>query len=158
MSSAPYREMGESDKSGCWGDFGRDFGALVLRVVVSLTLVHHGLQKFHNPEGFSAGVVAKSFPSLPGTPLLWTYAAAGMEIVAPVFLACGLFARLASFGLLITMCFANVFHFMTTGLEGYPLGVPAAGAYAFEPSMLCGAIFFYFMVAGPGKWSLTPKY
>merc|ERR1712194_166151 len=111
-----------------------------------------------NPEGFAKGVVEQNFPSLPGSPILWTYAAVGVELGASVFLALGLFARLASFGLLVTMCFATAFHFMLTGLQGFPLGVPAAGAYAFEPSMLCGGIFFYFMLAGPGKFSLTPKW
>ena len=49
------------------------------------------------------------------------------------------------------MVFANAFHFMFTGLQGYPIGVPATGAYAFEPSLLCGAIFFFFLCNGPGK-------
>merc|ERR1712032_830355 len=115
-------------------------GVLVLRLLVCSLVVHHGLQKLQNPEGFAENMVAKYFPFLP-QPLIWTYMAAFMEIVAPLLLALGIFARLAAFGLLITMIFANVFHFLFTGSEGYPLGVPKSGAYAYEPSLLCGGIF-----------------
>jgi len=133
-----------------------EVGALVLRLMVCLIVVHHGLQKLNNPEGFSANIVAKFFPFLP-CPLFWTYMAAGMEIVAPLFLAVGVFARLAAAGLFVTMIFANVFHFLLTGFEGFPLGVPKSGAYAYEPSLLCGSIFVYFALAGPGKLSLRPS-
>eukprot|EP00930_Biecheleria_cincta_P033853 TRINITY_DN23435_c0_g2_i1.p1 TRINITY_DN23435_c0_g2~~TRINITY_DN23435_c0_g2_i1.p1 ORF type:complete len:158 (+),score=23.53 TRINITY_DN23435_c0_g2_i1:46-519(+) len=133
-----------------------EVGVLLLRLVVSFMVVHHGLQKLYNPEGFAQNMVAKWFPFLP-CPLAWTYVAITMELVGPVLLALGICARIASFGLFATMIFANLFHFKLTGLEGFPLGVPASGAYAFEPSMLCGAIFAYFVLAGPGKLSLMPN-
>uniref|UniRef100_A0A7S2H709 DoxX family protein n=1 Tax=Zooxanthella nutricula TaxID=1333877 RepID=A0A7S2H709_9DINO len=150
--SAPYKAM---DDGGSRMNVPAEVGALVLRLTVCVTVVHHGLQKLQNPEGFAQNMVAKWFPFLPA-PLFWTYAAAGMEIVAPILLGLGVFARLAALGLLVTMVFANAFHFLFTGSEGYPLGVPASGAYAFEPSLLCGAIFAYFLFAGPGRLSLKP--
>merc|ERR1719198_96157 len=122
--------------------------------MVCLVVVHHGFQKLQNPEGFATNMVAKWFPFLP-VPLFWTYVAAGMELIAPCFLALGLCTRLAAFGLFMTMVFANTFHFLFTGFEGFPLGVPASGAYAFEPSLLCGVIFAYFVLAGPGKCSIS---
>lgn len=152
-AGAPYQTM---DKAGGKTSLVAELGVLVLRVTVCVTVVHHGLQKLQNPEGFAANMVAKYFPFLPH-PLVWTYLAAGMEIIAPLFLALGVLARLASFGLLITMVFANSFHFLLTGFEGFPLGVPKAGAYAYEPSLLCGAVFFYFALAGPGRLSLRPN-
>lgn len=154
MSGSSYVAM-ESEKARV--NWPLEIGALVLRVTVCLTVVHHGLQKLGNPEGFAENMVAKYFSFLPGPPIYWTYMAAYMELVAPVLLAVGVFARLASFGLLTTMLFATSFHFMLTGTEDYPLGVPAAGAYAFEPSLLCGAIFCYFLFAGPGKLALKPN-
>mmetsp|Transcript_165 Transcript_165/g.451 ORF Transcript_165/g.451 Transcript_165/m.451 type:complete len:153 (-) Transcript_165:196-654(-) len=150
MSSADYQTMEQSKTSL------PEIGALSLRLLVSVVVVHHGLQKLKNPEGFAENMVAKYFPFLPA-PLLWTYLAAMMEIVAPAFLAAGVCARLAAFGLLVTMVFANTFHFLLTGFEGFPLGVPPAGAYAYEPSLLCGGIFLYFLLAGPGKLSLRPN-
>merc|ERR1712196_203039 len=114
--------------------------------------------KWQNPTGFAAGMVAKWFPFLP-VPIFWTYVAIIMELVAPIFLALGVFARLASFGMLGTMVFANIMHFEATGFESFPVGeyidgVPKPGAYAFEPSLLCGAIFAYFVLAGPGRLAL----
>merc|ERR1719343_1940814 len=125
------------DDGGSRMNLPAEVGALVLRLTVCVTVVHHGLQKLQNPEGFAENMVAKYFPFLP-QPIVWTYMAAMMEIVAPLFLALGVFARLAAFGLLVTMGFANTFHFLLTGFEGFPLGVPTAGAYAYEPSLLCG--------------------
>merc|ERR1712014_132433 len=112
-----------------------EVGILLLRIVVCLTVVHHGLQKWENPDGFAQNMVDKWFPFLP-MPIFWTYLAILMEVIAPIFLAIGVFARLAAFGMFATMIFANVFHFKLTGFEGFPLGVPTAGAYAFEPSLL----------------------
>mmetsp|Transcript_10396 Transcript_10396/g.21943 ORF Transcript_10396/g.21943 Transcript_10396/m.21943 type:complete len:157 (+) Transcript_10396:101-571(+) len=154
MSSVPFEAMGE-DKPKM--NLPAEIGTLVLRLTVCSMVVHHGLQKLQNPEGFTEGIVAKYFTFLPFQPIIWTYMAASMEIVAPLCLALGIFARLASFGLFMTMCFATTFHLMLTGSEGYPLGVPKAGAYAFEPSVLCGAIFVYFIFAGPGKFSVLPS-
>merc|ERR1712032_441340 len=99
--------------------------------------------------------IDKYFGFLPA-PILWTYMAAIMEIVGPVMLVVGVFARVAAFGLLFTMFFAIAFHFQHTGVEGFPLGVPKTGAYAFEPAMLCGIIFFHVLLVGPGKLALWP--
>merc|ERR1719296_447224 len=107
MDSAPYTSMGGTSSKRT--ELLADFGMLTLRLVVSSLLVHHGLDKIQNAAGFSAGVVGKNFGFLPGSPLMWTYIAAGMEIVAPIFLALGVFARLAAFGLMMTMCFADTF-------------------------------------------------
>eukprot|EP00928_Gymnodinium_smaydae_P050170 TRINITY_DN33766_c0_g1_i1.p1 TRINITY_DN33766_c0_g1~~TRINITY_DN33766_c0_g1_i1.p1 ORF type:complete len:184 (-),score=39.93 TRINITY_DN33766_c0_g1_i1:286-759(-) len=137
-------------------NWGAELGALLLRITVCLVVVHHGVQKWNNPEGFAENMVHKWFPFLP-MPIFWTWMAMLMELIAPVFLALGIFARLSAAGLFTTMVFANWFHFKLTGSEGFPLGVPASGAYAFEPSLLCGAIFAYFTLAGPGKFSLKPN-
>mmetsp|Transcript_44517 Transcript_44517/g.74033 ORF Transcript_44517/g.74033 Transcript_44517/m.74033 type:complete len:158 (-) Transcript_44517:278-751(-) len=132
-----------------------EIGVLVLRIAVSLMVFHHAFQKLAGPEGFATNVVGKYFPFLP-FPLLWTYLAAYMEIVLPILLVLGVFARTAAFGLFGTMVFANTFHFMAHGFEGFPT-TSKGPAYTFEPSFLCGAIFFYFLMNGPGKLALLPK-
>merc|ERR1719161_1667342 len=83
-----------------------ELGAFVLRVVVSLVVVHHGLQKFSNPEGFTQNIVSQYFSFLPLQPIYWTYAAATTEIVGPILLSLGIFARTAALGLMVTMGFA----------------------------------------------------
>lgn len=138
-----------------------DFGSLVLRLIASSVLVHHGLDKLNNVEGFTSGVLEPYFPWLSfqnHVPLeYWTYAAAITEIAAPVLLAIGWMARPAALAALATMIFATTFHFESTGLQGYPLGDPPAKQYAFETSMVLGGVFFYLLLAGPGKFALRPN-
>merc|ERR1712032_577854 len=122
---------------------------------VSFMVIHHSLQKLYNPRGFADNVIVKYFGFLP-FPMLWTYMAAVMEFVGPIMLALGIFARAAAFGLMFTMFVAVAFHFQNTGVEGFSLGVPKTGAYAFEPAMLCGVIFLHVLLNGPGRFAVCP--
>ena len=79
------------------------------------------------------------------------------QLVCPVGLAIGIFARLSSLGLFSTMAFAVYFHLLDTGLEGFPLAVVEGHNYAFELSFIYGAISLYFLCAGPGRLSLFRK-
>merc|ERR1712194_378377 len=136
-----YKAMEEGEAKM---NFPKEVLILLVRITTSAFLVKYGLQILDNSEGFAENTVAKNFPFLPGPPIDWTYLAAYMEIIAPVFLALGVFARLASFGLLVTMVFANAFHILTTG---QPI----------IASVLGFIVFFYFLLAGPGKLSLAQK-
>ena len=60
-------------------------------------------------------------------------------------------------GLFSTMAFAVYFHFLDTGLEGFPLAVVEGHNYAFELSFIYGAISLYFLCAGPGRLALFRK-
>ncbi len=134
-----------------------ELAIFLLRVLVSVMMLHHGLEKFQDPEGFSEFVVGKYFPFLPGDPVIWTYIAASTQIICPIGLATGLFARLSSLGLLSTMAFAVYFHFLDTGLEGFPLAVVESHNYTFELSAVYAVIFFYFLCAGPGRMAAFRK-
>ena len=120
-------------------------------------MIHHGLEKLQDPQGFGEFVVGKYFPFLPGDPVLWTYGAAITQLVCPIGLALGVFARLSSLGLFSTMAFAVYFHLLDTGLEGFPLAVVEGHNYAFELSFIYGAISLYFLCAGPGRLALLRK-
>ncbi len=134
-----------------------ELAIFVLRVVFSVMMIHHGLEKFQDPEGFSEFVVGKYFGFLPGNPIIWTFAAATTQIVCPIGLALGVFARISALGLLSTMLFALYFHFLDTGLEGFPLAVVENHNYIFELSAIYAAISFYFACAGPGRLSAFRK-
>lgn len=134
-----------------------ELSIFVLRVSFSLMMVHHGLEKLSDPGGFAEFVVGKYFSFLPGDPVIWTYIAAITQIVCPIGLATGVFARLSSLGLLSTMVFALYFHFIDTGLEGFPFAVVENHNYIFELSAIYAAISFYFLCAGPGRLSLFRK-
>ena len=134
-----------------------ELAIFVLRVGVSVMMVHHGLEKFQDPEGFAEFVVGKYFGFLPGNPIIWTFAAAATQVISPIGLAVGLFARISALGLLSTMLFAIPFHLLDTGLEGFPFAVVEGHNYAFELSAVYAAIFFYFVCAGPGRLSAFRK-
>tara|TARA_Y100001968_G_C18927612_1_gene512711 strand:- start:11 stop:571 length:561 start_codon:yes stop_codon:yes gene_type:complete len=134
-----------------------ELAIFILRLGVSFMMLHHGLEKFQDPEGFSEFVVGKYFPFLPGDPILWTYAAAATQIICPFGLAIGIFARISALGLFSTMAFAVYFHLLDTGLEGFPLAVVEAHNYNFELSFVYGAIFLYFFCAGPGRLAAFRK-
>ena len=134
-----------------------ELAIFLLRVGVSLLMIHHGLEKFQDPEGFAEFVVGKYLSFLPGDPVVWTYAAAATQIICPIGLAVGFFARISSFGLLSTMLFAIYFHLFDTGLEGFPFAVVDSHNYAFELSAVYAAIFFYFICAGPGRLAAFRK-
>ena len=134
-----------------------ELAIFLLRIAVSIMMIHHGLEKFQDPEGFSEFVVSKYFGFLPGDSILWTYAAATTQIICPIGLAIGIFPRLAAMGLFSTMAFAVYFHLLDTGLEGFPLAVVENHNYIFELSFIYASIFLYFIFAGPGRLSAFRK-
>ena len=69
----------------------------------------------------------------------------------------GVFARISALGLLSTMVFAIYFHFVDTGLEGFPFAVVEGHNYIFELSAIYAAISLYFVFAGPGRLSAMRK-
>ena len=94
-----------------------ELSIFILRIGFSVLMIHHGLEKLQDPEGFAEFVVGKYFPFLPGDPVIWTYGAAITQLICPLGLASGIFARLCSLGLFSTMAFAVYFHLLDTGLE-----------------------------------------
>ncbi len=134
-----------------------ELSIFILRVGFSLFMIHHGLEKLQDPQGFAEFVVGKYFPFLPGDPVIWTFAAGLTQIVCPLGLALGVFTRLCALGLLNTMVFAVYFHFVDTGLEGFPVAVVPDHNYAFELSAIYAAISLYFLCSGPGRLALFRK-
>ena len=134
-----------------------DLTITALRIGTCALCVHHGIDKLDNVEVFTANVVAKSFAFMPGSPKLWTYAAAAAQILGPVFLGLGLFSRPAALSMSGTMVAAVAFHVRNTGLEGFPLGVPASKKYNYELGGLYLLVLFYFTAAGAGPFSVDEK-
>ena len=107
-----------------------ELSIFVLRIGFCSLMIHHGLEKLQDPQGFAEFVVGKYFPFLPGDPVIWTFGAAITQLVCPLGLAIGIFAELSSLGLFSTMAFAVYFHLLDTGLEGFPLAVVEGHNYA----------------------------
>merc|ERR1712194_607989 len=120
-------------------------------------MVHHGFDKLDHVDGFSANVVAKFFGFLPGDPAFWTISAATTQIVVAGLLSLGILARPVSLSMMATMVTAVVFHLLNTGVQGFPLGVPADHSYNFELAAMYVAVLAYFSAAGAGAYSIDEK-
>ena len=108
----------------------------VLRIVVGLLFLEHGLSKF---LGFPV-----PFPVHPLPPLL--IAAGVVECVAGVLVTIGLFTRLAAF---LASGEMAVGYFMMHFPNGFwPL------ANKGEAAILFCFVFLYIAAAGPGAWSI----
>ena len=78
-----------------------DTGKLVLRAVLAAMLLFHGISKMHSGIGFVADMLAKA-----GLPAVLGYGVYIGEIVAPLFILFGLFARGAALVIAINMLVA----------------------------------------------------
>merc|ERR1711885_30785 len=120
-----------------------------MRVGTCALMIHHGLDKIVNVDGFSANVVQKFFGFLPGPAPFWTLSAAATQVVGAGFLAIGLFSRPAAAAMTATMLTAVIFHLENTGPEGFPLAVVKAHSYNYELAAMYVLVLGYFAGAGP---------
>jgi len=132
-----------------------ELSLLLMRVITSLLIVHHGQDKLQHTEAFATGIVAVYFPFM-YPPELFTYLAAGVEIVGSFCLAVGLFARPAAILLAGTMLNALYFHLMKFGSQSFPMNPEKGGAYTFEPCLAFLGVTTYLAFAGPGRFSVRP--
>ena len=90
-------------------------GLLWLRVLIGVGMAHHGYGKVfggHIPQ-FAEGVAAMRFPM----PLVFAWAAALSEFAGGIFLALGLFTRVAAFFVFFTMGVAAFIHHSKDALQ-----------------------------------------
>lgn len=128
-------------RSTATGNLGFQVTWAVLRIGASLLMIHNGLDKLADVQGFATGVVATI--GLP-YPVFFTYCAAYTELFGSILLALGLFTRVNAAFLLLTMFVAVYFHLKADGFKIPPL----------ETASLYGTIFLFFCVNGGGAFSL----
>lgn len=116
----------------------------VLRVGVSLLMIHNGLDKLADVQKFADGVV--SFIGLP-YPVFFTYCAAYIELIGSISLALGLLTRLNAAALFATMLVAIYFHLKSNGLQVAPL----------ETASLYTLCFLFFLMNGGGRFSIDAR-
>ncbi len=114
---------------------------LVVRLAVGGLMIHNGLDKLNDVQGFADNVV--SFIGLP-YPRFFTYCAAYIEIISSILITLGLLTRLNALALLSTMGVAIFFHIKADGLVIPPL----------ETASLYATLYSFLFVIGPGQWSL----
>lgn len=121
----------------------KDFGLLIMRVVVGAVFVVHGYQKLQGMEG-----VIGFFGKLGFAPLL-AYVVAWVEFLGGISFIIGYGMKISSALLAITMIVAMV---KVHGPNGFSVG---KGGYEFVLTLF--AVATGFLYTGPGKYSIGAK-
>ncbi len=116
-------------------------GWTTLRVVAGILMIHNGLDKLADIEGFAEAYV--EVIGLP-FPLFFSYLAAYTELIGAPLLALGFLGRPAAFALFGTMTVAMYHHILVAGFS-----IPYL-----ELSGLYAATFLFFTINGPGAISI----
>ncbi|MEL6381422.1 MAG: DoxX family protein [Cyanobacteria bacterium J06626_18] len=114
---------------------------LVIRVSAGGLMIHNGLDKLANVQGFADNVV--TYIGLP-YPVFSTYCAAYVEVIGAILLILGFLTRLNAAALLVTMLVAIFFHIKGNGLKVTPL----------ETAALYASFYLFFLVNGAGKFAI----
>ncbi|MEM7061619.1 MAG: DoxX family protein [Cyanobacteria bacterium P01_B01_bin.77] len=114
---------------------------LIARLAAGGLMIHNGLDKLADVQGFADNVV--SYIGLP-YPVFFTYCAAYVEVISAGLIMLGFLTRPNALALLATMGVAIFFHIKGNGLKVTPL----------ETAALYSALYLFLLVNGSGKWSL----
>ena len=127
---------------------GDDFGKLVLRVVLVLLVLLHGVAKLQSGVGGMMPMVQGI-----GLPGWFAYAVFLGEIAGPVMIILGVFARTGAFLIFVNMIFAILLvhrpELLTLGKQG-GWALELQGMYLFTA--------FALMFMNPGKYAMTRRY
>jgi putative oxidoreductase len=124
-----------------------DTAALILRILLGVVFIPHGLQKL---LGFSG--VMGMFTTQLGIPALFAFLAIITEILGPVALITGFLTRLAALALGVEMIVAALMLHVKNGFFMNWFGNQKGEG--FEYHILVVAIALALVIKGGGKWSV----
>lgn len=125
-----------------------DEGLLLIRVLIGICFIIHGLPKLTGGmETWTFLGGAMKNIGIDFMPAFWGFLCAISELFGGVLLLLGLFTRLASVALFITMVIATLFHFANN--DSFDVS-----SHAIE----LGILFLGFFFMGSGKYSLDYKF
>ena len=127
---------------------GDDFGKLVLRVVLGVLILLHGVAKLKGGVGFLEPILVKS-----GLPVWVAYGVYIGEVLAPAMVILGVFTRTAAFIIFVNMLFAI---FLVHRPELFMLGKQGGWALELQGMFLFTAFALMFM--HPGRYALTRRW
>ena len=129
-------------------DSAADTGRLILRVVLGVLVLLHGISKLSGPPDFIVGMLQKA--DLPGA---LAYAVYIGEVVAPLLLILGLFARVGAAIVVVNMLVAI---YLVHLPDLFHLGKQGGYALELQAMYLFSAMSLVFL--GAGRFSLGGKY
>jgi putative oxidoreductase len=124
-----------------------DFGLLAVRLALAVVFMAHGGQKLFGWFGGPGLSGAVQFMGSMGIPAFFAYLAVFTEFFGGLALLVGLFSRLASLGLFITMIVATVKVHLA---NGFFLSGPD-GKTGFEYNLVLLLISLAVILTGPGR-------
>ncbi len=127
---------------------GTDAALLVLRLVLGILILLHGLSKLPPPPAFVAGELAKL--NLPSALAYGVYVG---EVVAPVLIIIGVWTRLAALVVVANMVAAVVLVHLPQLLKMNP-----EGGYALELQAMYLFTALALMLTGAGRFSVGGRY
>lgn len=127
---------------------GFDLGRLILRLVVGVLILLHGVSKITGGVGFIVGAVAKA--GLPGPVAYLVYIG---EVVAPILLIVGLWTRAAAIVVVIDILFAVALVHLG---EFFTLNKAGGWSLELQALYLFGALAIACL--GAGRYSLGGLY
>ena len=122
-------------------------GKFILRVALGGILLLHGIAKLKSGVGWMAGPLAAH-----GLPAFLAYGAYVGEVLAPLMLIAGLYARIGAALVAVHMLFAL---FLVHQAELFSLNEMGSWAIEFQGLLLFSAIAV--MLIGPGKPGINEK-
>jgi putative oxidoreductase len=127
----------------------RDTGLLLLRILIGLSFLAHGLPKIEGgPEYWIKLGKSMQFVGVTACPIFWGLMSALSESVGGTLLLIGFCFRPACLFLVINMVVATIMHFNTT-----PGGFGEKWFVASHAIEL-GSVFLSLLLIGPGKFSV----
>jgi putative oxidoreductase len=137
-----------SRRGGSSRDAGVDLALLILRLVLGILILLHGISKLPTPPAFIYDMLAKA-----NLPPVLAYGAYLGEIVAPILLIVGIWTRLAAIVVAINMVFA-----VLMAHTGQLLSLDAQGGYALELQAMYLFTAIALALTGAGRFSIGGRY
>ena len=129
-------------------DRGIDIALLILRLVLGVLILLHGVGKLPQPPAFLVDLLAKH-----NLPAVLAYGPYIGEIAAPLLLIVGVWTRLAALLIAINMVFAVLLVH-----TGQLFGLDKAGGYALELQAMFLFVAIALAFTGAGRLSVGGRY
>ena len=130
----------------------RDTGLLLLRILIGLSFLAHGLPKLmEGPDLWIKLGKSMQFVGVTAYPIFWGLMSALSESVGGFLLLIGFCFRPACLFLVINMAVATIMHFHTT--PGDFMEKWFVASHAIE----LGSVFLSLLLIGPGKFSVDQE-
>lgn len=123
-------------------------GKLILRVTLGILILLHGIAKLKNGTSFIAGALEAS-----GLPAFFQYGVYLGEVLAPLLLIAGFYARIGAWLIAVNMLFAfGLVHWN----EVFAID-PQSGAIGLEAQWMFMAAAVALALIGPGRYAVNQK-